>query len=183
MNIHQMQMSYLTQEDRLILSINSQDKEEFRLFLTRRIIISFWDILNRTITHSLSTHTTPDDLLTIPESQQQQMEQKITQKIQHRHIIEKDDYETPFNNGNKFPMGEIPILVEKITVNVYENTKIVLIFESNQSQNISLNLTPQLLYNLSDLLIKVMPSTDWNINLVGENNILASENKDKSLLH
>lgn len=76
MNIHQMQMSYLTQEDRLILSINSQDKEEFRLFLTRRIIISFWDILNRTITHSLSTHTTPDDLLTIPESQQQQMEQK-----------------------------------------------------------------------------------------------------------
>jgi hypothetical protein len=97
MNIHQMQMSYLTQEDRLILSINSQDKEEFRLFLTRRIIISFWDILNRTITHSLSAHATPDDLLTIPESQKQQMEQKITQQIQYRHIIEKDDYETPFN--------------------------------------------------------------------------------------
>ncbi len=36
---------------------------------------------------------------------------------------------------------------------------------------------------VSDLLIKVMPSTDWNINLVGENNILASENQDKSLLH
>ncbi|CAC9517882.1 hypothetical protein [uncultured Gammaproteobacteria bacterium] len=42
---------------------------------------------------------------------------------------------------------------------------------------------PLQLYNLSDLLIKVIPSTDWNINLVGENNILASENQDKSLLH
>jgi hypothetical protein len=35
----------------------------------------------------------------------------MEQQIQHQDMIEKSDYETPFNNGNKFPMGETPILV------------------------------------------------------------------------
>jgi hypothetical protein len=45
--------------------------------------------------------------------------------------------------------------VEKVTINVYENNNTALIFESNNGQNINLNLTPQLLLNLSDLLIRI----------------------------
>ncbi|CAB5495167.1 hypothetical protein THERMOT_256 [Bathymodiolus thermophilus thioautotrophic gill symbiont] len=186
MNIHQMQISYSNQEDRLILSINSKENEELRLFLTRRIVASFWEILNKTISHSLSI-ATPNDILKPkdgqPESQKKQMEQKMEQQIQHQNIIEKSDYETPFNNGNKFPVGEAPILVEKITINVYENNNTALIFESNNGQNINLNLNPQLLHNLSDLLIRVMPSTNWNIDLMSETNILIPDNQDKLALH
>ncbi|CAC9967588.1 hypothetical protein [uncultured Gammaproteobacteria bacterium] len=183
MNIHQMQISYSNQEDRLILSINSKDNEELRLFLTRRIVTSFWDILNKTISHSLSIQPTPDDMLELPESQKKQMEQKMAQQIQQQNIIEKSDYETPFNKGDKFPMGEEPILVEKVTINVYENNNTALIFESNNGQNINLNLTPQLLLNLSDLLIRIMPNTNWNINLKGDANMLTSDNQDELALH
>jgi hypothetical protein len=183
MNIYQMQISYLSQEDRLLLNINSKDNEELRLFLTRRIVISFWEILNKTISHSLSIQSMPDDILEAPESQKKQLEQQMTQQIQHQDMIEKSDYETPFNNGNKFPMGEAPILVEKITINVYENNNTALIFESNNGKNINLNLNPQLLLNLSNLLTKVIPSTDWNIGLTSEINTLICENQNKLALH
>jgi hypothetical protein len=42
-------------------------------------------------------------------------------------------------------MGEVPILIAKITINTYENNNTTLIFESDNGQNINLNLDPQLL--------------------------------------
>ena len=107
----------------------------------------------------------------------------MEQQIQHQDMIEKSDYETPFNNGNKLPMGETPILVEKITINAYKNNNTTLIFEGDNEQNINLNLNPQLLLNLSNLLTKVMPSTDWNIGSIEKNNTLICENQNKLALH
>jgi hypothetical protein len=66
MNIHQMQISYSAQEDRIILNINSKENEEMRLLLTRRIVTSFWDILNRTITHTLTNEPKLNDMQEIP---------------------------------------------------------------------------------------------------------------------
>jgi hypothetical protein len=37
-------------------------------------------------------------------------------------------------------MGEAPILIAKITINTYENNNTTLIFESDNGQNINLNL-------------------------------------------
>jgi hypothetical protein len=54
-------------------------------------------------------------------------------------------------------MGEAPILVEKITINTYENGNIVFIFESTHEKDMRLNLNLQILHNLSDLLARVMP--------------------------
>jgi hypothetical protein len=46
---------------------------------------------------------------------------QMEQQIQYQDMIENSSHETPFNNGNKFPMGEVPILIAKITINTYEN--------------------------------------------------------------
>jgi hypothetical protein len=42
---------------------------------------------------------------------------------------------------------------------------------------------PQLLLNLSNLLTKVMSSTDWNISSIEKNNALICENQNKLALH
>jgi hypothetical protein len=38
MNIHQMQLSYSTQEDRIILRINSKENEEIKTSLNNRVL-------------------------------------------------------------------------------------------------------------------------------------------------
>jgi hypothetical protein len=187
-----MQMSYSTQEDRIILSINSKENEEMRLFLTRRIVTSFWDILSKTIDHTLANKPKLNDMQKTPiaapssagkEATPKQIEQQMEQQIHHQNIINESDYETPFNKGEKFPMGEAPILVEKITINTYENGNIVFVFESIHGKDISLNLNSQILHNLSDLLIKVMPATEWNIGLMNKTNVMVHEEKSNASLH
>jgi hypothetical protein len=107
-------------------------------------LYSFWDILNRTITHTLTNEPKLNDMQEIPvapipknagkEATLKQMEQQI----HHQNIINESDYKTPFNTGDKFPMGEAPILVEKITINTYENDNIVFIFESTHEKDMRL---------------------------------------------
>lgn len=181
MNIHQLQLTYSTQEDRLILRINSKENEEIRLFLTRRMLVSFWDILTQAVNHSISQKTFDD--IKNPAINSTPEVQKMKQQVQHQDIVDKSDYKTPFNEGNKFPIGESPALIEKITINTLENTTTTLIFYSNNGQNINLNLNQQLLHNLSDLIIKVIPSTDWNITLAGGINMLITEGKGNLALH
>ncbi|SMN15919.1 hypothetical protein CRYPD_802 [uncultured Candidatus Thioglobus sp.] len=188
-----MQLSYSSQEDRLILSINSKENEEMRLFLTRRIVTSFWDILNRTIDHTSTNKPKLNDMQKIPvtpipqnagkEVTPKQMEQQMEQQIYHQNIISESDYKTPFNKSDKFPMGEAPILVEKITINTYEDGNIMFVFKSIHGKDISLNLNLQILHNLSDLLTKVMPATEWNITLMSKTNVMVHEEKSNASLH
>lgn len=179
--IHQIQVSYSSQEDRLIMNINSKNNEEIRLFLTQRIAVSFLDMLNQTINHSLNNQ--PDPVKPLGKESNQNIEQQMKQQIQHQNIINESDYDTPFNAGDKFPIGEVPILVEKITINAYENNNITLIFTSATGQDVNLGLNSQLLHNISDLLIKVIPSTGWKIGLSDKINSLIPKEKDKLTLH
>lgn len=181
MNIHQLQITYSNQEDRLILRINSQERDEMRLFLTQRIMILFWDILIQSINHYTQQQTLNN--AKEPAVNLAPKVEEIQQQIQHQNIIDQSDYKTPFNDGNKFPAGESPILVEKITINNLANNTSTLIFSSGDGQNISLNLNQQLLHNLSNLIIKVIPSTNWDIGLMDKANALIPENRDKLALH
>lgn len=190
MNIYQVQMSYSAQEDRIIMSINSRANEEMRLFLTRRIVTLFWDIINRTIEHTLVNKPKLNDIQKIPvapiplSTGKKETLKEIEQEIYHQNIINESNYTTPFNKGKKFPVGETPILVEKITINTYGNSNIVFVFESIQGKNISLNLNFQILHNLSDLLVKVMAVTDWNIASMNKINMMVvHEEKNNASLH
>lgn len=189
MNIHQMQISYSSQEDRLIMGINSKNNEEMRLFLTRRIVVSFWNILKQTIDHSLTRQPVlndkpqPTPVKSSTKLEKQSAHQKMQQQIQHQNIINNSDYDTPFTAGNKFPIGETPILVEKITINAYENDNITLIFTNAAKKEVNLSLNLQLLHNISDLLIKVMPNTGWGIELSDKSNLLILEEGNRSILH
>ncbi|BAS68219.1 hypothetical protein [Bathymodiolus septemdierum thioautotrophic gill symbiont] len=188
MNIHQIQISYSDQEDRLLMSINSTENEEMRLFLTRRIVTSFLDILNQTISHSLlnkpelnnmeKSACEPDKELT-----PQQMQQQMAHQAKHQHIVDESDYATPFNTGNKFPMGEVPILVVKITINIHQDNNVSFVFVNTDGEDINFNLNPQLLHNILDLLAKVLPSTEWNIGLLDKNNLLIAESEKNLILH
>jgi hypothetical protein len=45
---------------------------------------------------------------------------QMEQQIQYQDMIENSSHETPFNNGNKFPMGETPILIAFL-LSLYSN--------------------------------------------------------------
>ncbi len=190
MNIHQVQTSYSAQEDRIIMRINNREDEEISLFLTRRIVVLFLDILNKTIDHTLANNLSINDIQKTPITTlipsitgDKTIPKQMENQIYRQNIINNSDYSTPFNKGEYFPMGDSPILIEKITINTSSNDNIVLIFKSTHGKNICLNLNFQILNNLSDLLIKIMPATKWNIDLINNTNVIIQERNSNTLLH
>lgn len=195
MNIYQIQIAYLDQEDRLVLSINSKENEEIRLFLTRRIVVIFLKMLNQTIEYVLNTKVELDDIkeseisdINIPKgvlgkAAHQQMEKQMQNQMHHQNIVNESNYDTPFNSGDKFPIGESPVLVSKVTINIDKSDNIALILSATNNKDINLDINEQILHNLSDVLIKVMPVTNWNIGLTNTKGLLTTEEQSNLVLH
>ncbi len=157
MNIQQLQMTYSNPQDRLILRINSQAGDEVCLFLTRKIVISFLDILTQSIQHSHNQQSTLNEAATPP---------------QHT------------ANNDKLPASDPPLLVEKITINTFENNLSTLIFfADNEKTTIRFNLNLQILHHLSDLLHKILPVAEWNITPINPTQVIPHEHKGKPSLH
>ncbi|BBB22981.1 conserved hypothetical protein [Abyssogena phaseoliformis symbiont OG214] len=177
MQIHQLQMSYSPEEDRIILRVGSTTDEEICLFLTRRLVNDFWTILVPAMKQSEPMLNDMQKTSEIPEVK------KIKQEIQHQQIIEKSDYITPFNKGKESPVGQTPMLTTKISINTNDSNMTLFVFSSADGKNINLNLNQELVHNLYELIAKVLPSTNWGLVLEGATNTAFIENKTKSVLH
>ena len=53
MNIHQLSVTYLPEEDRILARINTTAGEEMRLWLTRRLMLGLWPLLSKLMTGHL----------------------------------------------------------------------------------------------------------------------------------
>ena len=76
MQIHQMSVTYLPEQDRILLRINTTEGEETRMWLTRRLMVGLWPLLTKLLTDHLlhwylltlqaGVALTPVDLVTLP---------------------------------------------------------------------------------------------------------------------
>lgn len=161
-------MSYSNQEDRLVMGISSKNSEEMQLFLTRRISSSFWDILRQTIEYCGADN--------------KQKQADFKQKSTAGELSIKPNSAVPIENKDKFPLTKTPILVEKININIDKNNNIGLAFINAQSE-VNLNINPQLLQNISDLLTKIMPITGWNIAPPSNSELFVTKQANGETLH
>jgi hypothetical protein len=49
MNIHQLSVSYDERQDRLLLRLNTQDRQEFRFWLTRRMALRLFPAIEQSV--------------------------------------------------------------------------------------------------------------------------------------
>ena len=53
MQIHQMSVTYLPEQDRILMRINTTEGEEMRMWLTRRLMVGLWPLLTKLLTEHL----------------------------------------------------------------------------------------------------------------------------------
>ena len=53
MQIHQMSVSYLPEQDRILMRVNTVEGEEMRMWLTRRLMVGLWPLLSKLLTEHL----------------------------------------------------------------------------------------------------------------------------------
>lgn len=161
MNIHQISVNYVPEQDRCLVRINSQGGEELRLWFTRRLVLGLMPHLTRTAGEQMQQHTGPTVLAAPVELQRQQM----LVSFQKEADAYQGDYQTPFKaEASTLPLGKEPALITEVKLTLLPSGKVDLqLIEktAEQTRNIQLGMTPQLMQGLLHLLGEAMKKSDW----------------------
>lgn len=173
MNIHQMSVNYAERQDRLMLRVNTQDGQEFRLWLTRRLSSRLLPHLQACVMQ-LETRN-PQVMVSDPAAQH------MLTELQRETFLKKADFKTPFTSETPtLPLGEEPILVTDVQLNVNVSGTLNVVFQDQSGEGASgrscqLSLQSSLLHGLLHLLAQALQQANWRIDapvLAAQNDIL-----------
>jgi len=154
--LHQLNMNYVPAEDRLMLRMNTQAGDEYRVWLTRRFAGLLVELLNKEIDKYGGIPT----LASTPE----------TKKLFKQGAMEKPYEEEKIIN---YPLGEAGFLASKINYKSTEEGVLALEILPEKGKGINLNLNKTLLFMFYNLLAQGCSQSGWKLieNSPSEKNI------------
>lgn len=152
--LHQMQLSFVPLQDRLLLRMNTVDKVEYKLWLTRRYVKLLWVCL---MNMSETFQTTPyfgkpsrPSIFSLKPSTTTSSEV---------------DFDTAYNENIQSVFGEEPILVSKVSIKQQEDGRQLLCMHPEEGQGIEMTLDEAMLYSLCTLILNSIKNNGWDLNL------------------
>ena len=107
MSIKQLNASYLLQEDRILLRINTEAKDEFDFLLTRRVALFILAATEHLVEKQLEQHHDPATA-------------KAVADFEKNNLVNTDQQSPDFEAGAAYPLGNQPILVLDVTCGLAE---------------------------------------------------------------
>jgi hypothetical protein len=138
MRLHQLNLDFVPEHDRLLLRVTTDDQLEVRLWLTRRALRLLWPLLVQMVRSS-------------PEAALQSSNQARDALVgmQHEQALSRANFRKPFEEAPRaMPLGAEPILVARIQSNRDDSGSQVLSLLPQQGQGINLTLDSILLHSL-----------------------------------
>ena len=165
MDIHQLQASYQMEQDRILLRLNTRSQEEFRLWLTRRMVKGFLPHLVQFVAQ-----------INVDTSQAISHDSGAPQGLAHfiqQESVALADYATPFAGPSASqPEKAEPLLVTKVHITMLGEAGVRLGFEEQMAgaeatRSFEVTLALPVVHNLLHLIEMVMAHADWDIPTAG----------------
>jgi hypothetical protein len=145
-SLHQMNVSYVATEDRLLLRVSTLGGDEYRIWLTRRLCA----LLNGMLQKQMDKFGGAPVLASSSE----------TKKLFRQGAMEKRfEAESSVN----FPLGESGILAVRINSRVAEDGTLALQLLPGKGEGVTLNLNQTLLYMFHNLLAQGIDQAGWHL--------------------
>lgn len=157
--MHQMQISYVSTEDRLLFRLNTKARQEFRFWMTRRYVMILWHTLNQLLSKQEPTEGPPPSGLTDP------LVEAAKKEIKHQELVSQADFKTQYQESTYLPLGEAPQLLFSVAIKPAPEGQILLCMHPEQGQGIEMALNEQILHSLCQLIIDTTTKADWKLNL------------------
>jgi len=164
MQIHQMSVTYMPEQDRILMRINTVEGEEMRMWLTRRLMVGLWPLLSKLLTEHLLKLESAGASITgaTPELKKMLAEFRKEEFLQHA------DFDTPYKEGqNRLPLGEEPLLVTDVDATPLANGPLRLNFNERPPQgdakprSFQMEMQPKLMQGLMHLLDQALLQSQW----------------------
>ncbi len=167
--IRQMQMLYDPEQDRILFRVNSTEKREYRLWITRRFTL----LLIKT----LRDHIDADPDVSIqgsPDAKQ------AVKKFKQESAIQDANFKQKFTEDpTEFPMGDEIPLAFKLTHNIRDEN-LYLSLQPKSGQGMNLVLDRERNSSLTQLLMGAIKRANWEIE---EGMIMADLGKDQRVIN
>lgn len=116
MNIHQVSVSYVQEQDRLMIRINGKEGGELRAWLTRRLALALLPVLDRTAADQIRKIASPLEAATSLDEQRGQ----LLTAFEKEASLRSGDFKTPYRDQPglpaDLPLGSEPLLLTEVKV-------------------------------------------------------------------
>ena len=149
--ISQIQVKFVATEDRLLLRVSSSAQQEFRFWLTARLVKLLYPALYDALSKTPSAVT-----------QQTPIGKKEVVAFEHHKAVSQADFTTGFKEiKQSFPLGDEAILVTKCQLRPQNDGNTVLALAPEEGQGIDINLSNELLHSFTKLLTDAANVAQW----------------------
>ena len=169
MQIHQLSVTYLPEQDRILMRVNTTAGEEMRMWLTRRLMVGLWPLLTKLLTDHLLKLESAGASITgaNPELKKMLAEFRKEEFLQHA------DFDTPYAEGQpNLPLGEEPLLVTDVDATPLPNGPLRLSFNERapggeaKPRSFQMEMQPKLMQGLMHLLDQSLLQAQWRESFV-----------------
>jgi hypothetical protein len=167
MDIRQLSIHYNVDHDRILVRVNTSAGDEVQMWLTRRLVLGLWPLLNRVVIDHLAI---PADAKTDGFVDLAAMEpgtRKMLADMRQQEAVQSADFVTPYrNDATNRPLGETPLLVTEVNLTpkgsglMLMNFKEVLT-EPASSRGFQLDLPAELVFAIMQLLSQALEQAQW----------------------
>ncbi len=160
MQIHQLSVSYVDRQDRLLLRVNTQTAQEFRFWLTRRMALRLLPAIGQSLGRLEAQ--TPGVLAPDKGSRQ------ILTDLKREAFLEKADFQTPFaEQAAELPLGKEPMLVTDVQLTLQAAGGMLMVLQDKGgtsdpgTKQCQLQLQASLVHGLTHLMRQAIDTAQW----------------------
>lgn len=158
MNIHQLSVHHDERQDRLLLRLNTQDQQEFRFWLTRRLTQRLLPAIEQSTVRLEAAQ--PGVAVTDAPSQQ------LLTELKRDAFLQKADFATPFENrATQWPLGAEPMLITDAHLSIKPGGALEMAFEDKsnpaQARSCQLHLQVSLVHGMLHLIRQASEKAEW----------------------
>ena len=164
MQIHQMSVTYLPEQDRILMRINTTEGEEMRMWLTRRLMVGLWPLLSKVLTEHLLKLEAAGTSLTGANPELK----KMLADFRKEEFLQHADFDTPYQEGQaRLPLGEEPLLVTDVDAAPLAGGPLRLNFNERppsgdaKPRSFQMEMQPKLMQGLMHLLDQALLQSQW----------------------
>jgi len=163
MKIHQLSVTYLAEQDRILVRVNTAAAEEMRLWLTRRLMLGLWPLLSKLLTkHLLKLESAGTSLEAADEALK-----KMLADFRKEQFLQEADFDTPYDeNQTVLPLGEDPLLVTDVDASPLPSGRLRLSFNERlpnveRPRSFQMEMDPKLMQGMMHLLEQALARSQW----------------------
>lgn len=161
--MHQMQLTYVPKEDRILFRLNTKNRQEYRFWLTRRYVAILWKTISRLVQDSEREETEIEE--TGPPSLTDPIAESAKIEIEHQEIISQADFQTQYQESSYLPLGEEPALLFSVGVKPNPDGTPLLCLHPEKGEGIELALNDQILHSFCQLVVETVNRAGWALDL------------------